>query len=265
MIDLTMVTFMIPVKIDSDVRYQNLRTVLNYLNSNFKTNVLIVENDNVSKLDYLEKYSENTNLKHKLLNEEIFHRTKYLNHMINSSKTEIVVNYDADVLLEVDTIREAVAAILFNKSDFVYPYEYGDAQVMVNCDSEMEDHIKNNNFKQIREHKNNKLHTSRVGHALFARKSTYIDCFMENENFISWGPEDQERAYRFEKLGKSVGWLKGHYVYHLEHPRGKDSSGQNEMFTKNNQLWYKIKGLHKSDLFLYYRNQDYLKNYKDIR
>ena len=34
----------------------------------------------------------------------------------------------------------------------------------------------------------------------------YKKAYGENENFISYGPEDQERAYRFKKLGYKVEW-----------------------------------------------------------
>ena len=43
--DLTDVTFIIPVKIDSDDRRRNLKITLSYLQRNFDTNIIVCESD----------------------------------------------------------------------------------------------------------------------------------------------------------------------------------------------------------------------------
>ena len=54
-IDLTKTTFIIPVCIESSDRYNNAKTVLGYLNKNFKTNIIIHElTKEHSGLDFLE-------------------------------------------------------------------------------------------------------------------------------------------------------------------------------------------------------------------
>lgn len=45
---------------------------------------------------------------------------------------------------------------------------------------------------------------------------------MENEAFVSYGPEDQEREARFRKLGFVSCRAQG-LLYHLTHPRGVNS------------------------------------------
>jgi hypothetical protein len=84
---------------------------------------------------------------------------------------------------------------------------------------------------------------------------------MENEGFISYAPEDQERGYRFKKLGYNVMWSTD-YVYHIEHTRGINSSARNPMMEVNNKLFDRIKSLSLDELKEYYKNVDYIKKYK---
>jgi REP element-mobilizing transposase RayT len=83
---------------------------------------------------------------------------------------------------------------------------------------------------------------------------------MENENFVSWGPEDSERMHRFQKLGYKVEWLKNH-IWHLEHPRSENSTDTNPHFWKNNDLYRHLILLPEDRLREYYKNQEYLKKY----
>ena len=83
---------------------------------------------------------------------------------------------------------------------------------------------------------------------------------MENENFKSWGPEDQEKHYRFPKLGYNVGRFNS-FVYHLEHSRGKDSETINPYFKDNMDLFSKLETFTEEELKTYYNNQTYLRNY----
>jgi hypothetical protein len=101
---------------------------------------------------------------------------------------------------------------------------------------------------------------SEYGHCQFFNTESYKKGGMENEGFISYAPEDQERGYRFKTLGYSVEWGNS-YVYHIEHTRGINSSSINPMMSENNLLFSYIKSLSKEGLSLYYKNQEYIKKY----
>jgi hypothetical protein len=73
----------------------------------------------------------------------------------------------------------------------------------------------------------------------------------ENEEFISYGPEDHERIYRAIKLGLKYGTLNGP-VYHLEHYRGPNSSSKNTYFDHNNKLYNNIQRMSLDELKKYY-------------
>ena len=133
MIDLSKTTFIIPIKIEHKDRYRNSELVLNFLNSNFYTNVFIYEvsSSGKTRLDFLEKL-ENLDIKHWCVDEEdSFHRTKYLNIMLDEVETPVVVNYDIDVILDPRNFLECQNDILKGKSKVIYPYELGNGQIMV--------------------------------------------------------------------------------------------------------------------------------------
>lgn len=273
MIDLNNLTILIPVKIESYDRYYNLKIVLGYLNKNFKTNIKIIESDETSKIDFLKEF-KNLNIDYsfqKLDKYEPYHRTKYLNEMIYSSETELVSNYDCDVLLPINTYVEVVSKLINDESDFIYPYKKGNGQKRLfysqwyNSDYENNMHIFSKNFDLniFENDPNTDIYSSLCGHSIFAKKESYINSFMENENFISYGPEDQERMYRFSKLGYRVEWY-DNYVYHIEHTRSNDSWTTNPFFKKNCDLFEYIKTLSENDLINLYNSYDYIKKYKKI-
>ena len=84
-------TFMIPVRIEHQDRYNNAKSVLGFLNHHFETNVSIYEvsESGESKLDFLSGL-KNLKIDHiieTLPIRKAFHRTKYLNTMLDKVKT----------------------------------------------------------------------------------------------------------------------------------------------------------------------------------
>jgi hypothetical protein len=114
-IDLTKATFIIPIRIESQDRLRNVITTTAFLLENFDTNIIIKEVDSESVFsrdalpilnDILDEEIAVTHIFEES-NEPLFHRQKVLNEMVVESKTEIVVNYDCDVLLPLDSYHEA--------------------------------------------------------------------------------------------------------------------------------------------------------------
>ena len=81
---------------------------------------------------------------------------------------------------------------------------------------------------------------------------------MENENFISYGYEDNERPVRFEKLGYNVGRFDG-LIYHMEHVRTQNSWFTNPYITNNKNLYETLKEMSSEELKTYYQNATYVK------
>jgi hypothetical protein len=270
-INLSNCTFIIPVRIDSNDRTRNLITVLCFLLSNFNTKIILKEvssqplvdeyilpqvkeflDDDLKDFTYLFEKSDDSE----------FHRMKIINEILDQVETDVAVNYDSDVLLKPEIYEKSVNLILNEKYDIIYPYGFGEYQKQIYANDELVSDFLNNDFDFSILETREKIYMSQFGHVQFVKTKSYIDAGMENENFISWSPEDKERYFRFNKLGYKIGRIDSAFVYHLEHYRGQNSWFNNPHIMKNNQLWEHIQNLSVEQLRNYYQSQDYLNKYK---
>lgn len=271
-IDYSMVTFIIPVKVESDDRYNNAKTVLGYLNHKFKTNVFIYElYEDTPKLNFLSDF-KNLNIRYKSVQaKEAFHRTRYLNEMLDLVETPYVCNYDIDVILPVTSYLESVRLLYSNLADVVYPYGlYKKDQFEIKKSSKMKKVFDGNWDLSIFKPSDLLNMDTAFGHCFFIKTAKYQRVGGENETFVSWGPEDQERYFRFTKFGLKVSHLAREnkqigVVYHLEHSRTKDSNNQNAYFITSMNECNKIETMSKSDLIFHMRTKFYYERYKNIR
>lgn len=266
MIDLLETTFIIPIKIEHKDRYRNAETTLNFLNKHFKTNVIIHESSSTgkSRLDYIQKLN---NLEIKIVEikeEEAFHRTKYLNEMLDMVETPVVVNYDIDVILDPINYLECQNQILSGEVDVIYPYENGMGQIQVMEGFDYSGFINSGyNIDFINSSDKINRHAAECGHCIFFNTDIYRKYGGENEKFVSYGPEDKERMYRFQKISR-VKWMDGKCVYHFEHFRGNDSWVTNPHFNANWDVFNSIKSMNEEDLIRYYTGPDYSLRYEKI-
>src|SRR5690606_30907986 len=107
---------------DSIVRLENLIMITDYLLTHFNTNIQI-----------LEASSYNNALLPKLLHKEvsiswqedydpIFHRTHYINRLVNNSSTCYVAVWDTDVIVPIEQIIASVDLLRKGEADFISPY-----------------------------------------------------------------------------------------------------------------------------------------------
>ncbi len=263
-LDLSKTTFIIPVYIESSDREINTRITLKYLTTHLATNIIILEHDVTPKVPKILKelglegqlsymFSQRNDA-----GNEIFHRTRFLNEMLNHVNTPVVVNYDIDVLLKPEVYFECQERIL-KGIDLIYPYFWGNSQYQVfnSGRSKLINTLDLNNLVPA----DYNITRSEYGHCQFFNTKSYKLGGMENEGFISYGPEDKERGYRFKKLGYKVLWH-DNYVYHIEHSRGINSSSKNPHIVNNHNLLKKIESFEKNQLKDYYSKLDYIKKYK---
>lgn len=248
-------TLIIPVKIDSVERKNNVEITLKYILKNTDCKIIIKESDSEQKLfinsdDRIRYYFEKNNT-------GIFHRTRLLNEMLHLVDTPAVANYDADVLLPTETYKQCEQLILEQNYDLIYPYGF-EQMDQVKIFPNTYDTINFYNSLDLNDINITPLnkHFCRYGHVQFFKSNSYRSGFMENENYIDWGPEDEERGLRFVKLEYKVLWIRG-LVFHQEHP----PSIRKEQFNKNEELHLKIKQMNKEELINYYSTQPYLKKY----
>ena len=287
--DLRHATFIIPVKLESPDRIRNFITLITFLIENFDVNIYVKEVDTISKVEKCLPIIKDTlglqwetspwdrlpRFRHdfECSEDSLFHRQKVLNEMLDNCTTEIVVNYDVDAILPIESYLSAYQGIMDGVFDVVYPYGDGMYQKQVTITTEESrkwiiDLIEENKECTTEKHikfldDRSKLHTSDFGWIQFFRRSTYIEGGMENENFKAYAPEDKERYYRYTTLGYTVGRIEN-YVYHLEHSRGENSWFTNPYMQDNLDEWEKIQKMDKKELLDYYSRQDYLKKYAGI-
>ena len=289
-IDLKNTTFIIPLRVDTGDRLRNVVLSTAFLLNKFDTNVIIKEVDSERRfeaycLPIIKRIADTTNLRHifevETRTDDSFHRTKILNDMVMESTTDVVVNYDTDIILPLTSYTSAVA-MLEKDYDVVYPYRFGkqgERKVKLNFTVRTQDDM--NNFENYPESKkfiassnsdsfdipfDNYFYYphqqgegwAEYGMVQFFNRKVYIDGFLENEGFIAYAPEVVERHHRWKTLGYRIGRV-DNYAYHLEHERTQNSWFHNPHMQRNNELWEQLKVLDKEQLTEYYKQQDYVK------
>jgi predicted glycosyltransferase involved in capsule biosynthesis len=256
---------------------RNIITILIYLTRNFDTKIIVKEVDESSVyerevLPVLKQALEPEWLEciHHVFEkseEFTFHRTKILNDMLWMVDTPVVVNYDSDILLPLETYINATNMIA---KGWVHPdvengkpvkviYPYGNGNYQFQChvgDNEVTNFINSGfNFEYFNGHM--RQWDAKYGFCQFFDTEEYKKLGGENENFVAYGYEDDERHFRFNLLS-SVARIDD-YVYHLEHGRTKNSWFNNPHCEDNKKLWEILKVKGKKSLIKYYEEVEYMK------
>lgn len=224
--DLSDVTFLIPIRIDSVIRLENLLAVVSYINRNFITEIHVLEAAPYDNGITKRLIPNNVNLLFVEDDDIIFHRTHYINYMCSSVKTKIVAVWDADVIIPRQQIIDTIIALRNNMCDFSYPYN----GLFLNTGMILRNYFINNqkiNFLKSHVHLMNVLYgKNSVGGAFFIIYEKYKDVGLENELFYGWGFEDFERVVRFNNYGLKMHRSNGP-LFHLSHPRDINGNHSN--------------------------------------
>lgn len=230
-------TFIFPVRIDSEQRKKNLNNNVSYINKNFNTNVLILENDFTQKINNsVFQKAENT----------FWHKTKILNDAVRLAKTEMVALIDVDLFFDVQAYISAYNKIKNNEFDFVFSYSgeclgynslLGD---IIGTSGKINETIVNNYYLE-------QMNLNAVGGSIFCKKKTYFEMGGQNENFISWGFEDNEFIHRIKVLEKTL-HRENYRAYHINHPRTENSSDRNPNLENNRIHYNRICSMNKQEL-----------------
>lgn len=236
-VDLSDVTFTIPVYIDHRDRKENLELTVCLLQKNFRTNIIIGEQGSKDAnigVEYMSfKYPE-------------FHRTKMLNDMAKVAKTKYIANWDCDVFVPPMQILQTVY-LLRQGAKMVYPYDDKFCRIMRKNRNKIFPWYDIGAFFNDDEYQRD---TPSFGGAVLWEKQTYFEIGGENEYFISFGPEDIERMERALALGIKIDRVKG-FLYHFNHHCGPNSSVSNPHFKRNRKLLEDQRLLSKDQLLKY--------------
>ena len=257
-------TFIIPTRIETEDRLRNIISSVSYLLRHLPAKVIVKEvaPQNTFKfraIPEIKKYADISNLTHLYENSvaPLFCKSKVLNDLIVAADTKFVANYDADCILPLTSYHQAYALLAGDKADVVYPYGCGIYQWKAEYNMQVyQEFISTLDYRVL--DKRRTLSNSTIGWTQFVNRQKYIDSYMMNENFISWGCEDDEFYFRMSTLGNRIARVED-YVYHLEHSRTDNSWFSNPNFNNNWQLWHTIKTFDRNQLIQYYEGQEYLK------
>ena len=223
--DLMDTTFIIPIRVDTVVRLENLFLCIEHLLEGFQTHIVVLEAApyNNGIIQYMLK----DRITYRFVEDKdpVYHKTKYVNQLTLNVKTDFLGIWDADVIVDHEQILDSIQHLRQNLCDIAYPYD-GDF-----CDTS--DLLRNHylvhrdlDFLKANRDKMQLLYKfegviGAVGGAIFAKTDKYRLSGMDNEVFYGWGLEDGERHYRWLcfdfKIYRSQGCL-----FHLTHMR--DSS-----------------------------------------
>ena len=202
--------------------------------------------------------------------EEPFHRTRYLNLMLEQTTTEFVCNHDADILLPSFSLFQAMTFLRgLSAVDFVYPYSHmnsrqSQVRVFLEADGLQPALVAaiSGDFTNVLLEGNTLLWNAAYGQSIFARTSSYKAVGGECEEFVSWGAEDVERYVRFIKFGYGVARVNDGNVFHLEHERKADSGSTNPYFEANEKLWSKLQEMNQKEIYNWFSTKDWVKEHK---
>ena len=273
-------TYVIPLRIESPDRMRNIITILLYFIRNIKAPIIVKEFDvesiyessvlpQIKLVATEEELSQITHVFEKS-DDFTFHRTRLINDMIMMADTPFVCNYDCDVLIPFQTHHFAIKFLsegylpdnapegtIPEPVKVVYPYGYGMFQQQIFADDQTVSNFINSNFNFHAFDGKMRPYDAKFGFCQFFNREEYIRLGMENEKFISYGYEDDERYHRFNMCSNVI--RINDIIYHLEHKRSQNSWFTNPHIENNRKEWEKLKFMGKEKLEEYYQNIDYMK------
>jgi hypothetical protein len=229
--DLTDVTFLILVRLDSVERLENILCVTERLTYYFKTNVTVREADSYN--NGILKSLLNRQVQYEFVEDEdpVLYRTRHINQMAASVTTPCLAIWDADIIPDKKAMIGCMEQLRSKEADVAYPYNGICYDVPKSLKSL---YFERRDIRLLFRHvsKMDKLYPhALVGGAVIIDKERYIKAGMENEKHYGWGNDDFDRYYRFVGFGYSIHRVNT-LLFHLGHPRGGNSRFRSSISNK---------------------------------
>ena len=262
-------TFITSLQIESEDRLRNAITVFSFLSKKFpESKILVKELDVESKfqkyaLPKIKEISGAENIRHIYQKHDgLFNKSQLINDLALESETNIIFNYDVDMIFPMESYHKAYDMITNDGYDIVYPYGCGVYQWKVlNFDNHVNNFIANG-YDPKTLVPFSERGGSVMGFGQMMKKSSFLSGYGLNENFIFVGYEDTEFLYRMSMLGYKMGRINDD-AYHIEHVRMKNSSYSDfEFFEKNIRLWEWMRKQDRTTIENYYNSQKYIEKFK---
>ena len=208
-------TFIIPIRIDNEIRFRNLNKIISFLEINYQNfKIIISEQDEKPKLN--DKFNYEYLFEVSIKN---FQKTKAINKAILKTDTTFACIYDSDYVVSPLSFNHCFKK-LQTDAKFAHPSMglnlYLDRQTS-------EKFIISNVLPSYKTLSDQAFFDPAhyLGLCFMFNVKSYKDIGMENQNFTTWGFEDQERFVRISKLNLKT-YFSPSCGYHLWHPRNGD-------------------------------------------
>lgn len=209
------ISIIIPLRVDSKERLDNLNFVLSLLLEQMYVEIDILEAD-VQQHFHLSCGDERVRYRFVEDSDPIFYRTHYLNQLLLAARHPVVGVWDTDVIISPPQLQAAVEQIRLG-SVMCFPYDGR----FIFLDKERSLAVRQDRSVLQKVDTSSSMRPS-VGGAFLVNREKYLAAGGENERFYGWGPEDAERVKRMEILELPVSRVEGP-LFHLHHPRGINS------------------------------------------
>jgi hypothetical protein len=240
-VDADDLTILIPVRIDSSDRLRNLVTCTNALLSAMTARIVVGIGDPDVVLEHLDPRVVIQKVHDPI--DRPFHRTRINNDLARAATTANIAIVDTDVVVPQSQWQLALDSLRADEADLVYPFDGRMVEVSYGCHSWLE----RGDFDGLPIDSQKIIEALSVGGCFIFNREMFTTFGMENENFKSWGFEDDERVLRAYRLGVRVKRLPG-VIYHVFHHRGPDSRPDNPFIQSNAQEVQRIKHLKIAEL-----------------
>ena len=252
------ITFLLPVRIDTQDRLFNINICLKYLTLNYPgSEIILIEDDKAMKCkDFEQKYSiryyfrQNTNS---------FSRARNINFGLLLATRDFFAVWDVDCLVQPQQMIKANQILSKGNIHIVLPHN----EIFVNIKGSLKEKtartLKLEEVPQFRKlpkksfSDNIDVYPIPSGVVIF-NKNTLLRIGGFNKKMISYGWEDIEVLKRAEKLGMYYFSLTFGNIIHLDHARGNDSK-VNNYYEINKQEFDKVISMPKKQLIDYVNNE----------
>ena len=248
-------TFIIPIRVDTDDRIENCLTILRFLQQNFpESEILLMEQDAEMRTDCILNAFPAVK-RYFAPNPGRFEKTTTVNMGIALATRPIICMYDTDILLHPSAVRQAATMLRSRKNRVVIPYNRIVIDVSGQLKSEISGSLDMEKFGTVRRFANTPTRSDlsvreNNGGIFIANKEVLMLEGGLNKKMISYGWEDAEFSKRFDKLGYYTFMLPAFNLVHLDHRRGPDSR-INEMFDINQSEFRKVSAMTRRELQAY--------------
>ncbi|HML64693.1 MAG TPA: galactosyltransferase-related protein [Dysgonomonas sp.] len=229
--DLTDITFLILIRLDSIHRLENILIVTKQLCRYFNTNIVVRESDSYNN-GILESLL-NTKINYEFIEDKdpILYKTKHFNQLVLAVDTPFIAIWDADIIPDKKAIIGCMEQLRNNEADIAYPYNGICYDIPKSIRSL---YLRKKDFQLLFRHldKMDRLYPyTLAGGAVMMDQEKFIQAGGENEVHYGWGNDDFDRYERFKLLEYKL-YRINTCLFHLCHPRTRNSTHYSEISRK---------------------------------